>query len=177
MSSTRSSARLAAKVARDLSKKVDEVTTTKVLPTRKRAIDEESNGAGATKKARAKAAATSSHPPTGPVPEIPTDTDVDTLVPAVLTFSFKAAKEHLIGVDRRFEAIFNKLSCKPYENLEQFEKPEILTLIHEHRGQQISWLAARSITHKFKRLYDPTLPEKSGEIPSVRYQCLLTHLN
>lgn len=120
MSSTRSSARLAAKVARDLSKEVDEVTTTKVLPTRKRAIDGESNGAGATKKARAKAAATSSHPPTGPVPEIPTDPDVDTLVPAVLTFSLKAAKEHLIGVDRRFEAIFNKLSCKPYENLEQF---------------------------------------------------------
>jgi len=27
-------------------------------------------------------------------------------------------------------------------------------------GQQISWLAARSITHKFIRLYDPTLPER-----------------
>lgn len=31
------------------------------------------------------------------------------------------------------------------------------------RGQQISWLAARSITHKFRRLYDPTLPEKPDE--------------
>lgn len=27
-------------------------------------------------------------------------------------------------------------------------------------GQQISWMAARSITHKFIRLYDPSLPEK-----------------
>jgi hypothetical protein len=28
------------------------------------------------------------------------------------------------------------------------------------RGQQISWLAARSINHKFVRMYDPSLPEK-----------------
>lgn len=27
------------------------------------------------------------------------------------------------------------------------------------RGQQISWLAARSITHKFIRLYDQSIPE------------------
>jgi len=28
------------------------------------------------------------------------------------------------------------------------------------RGQQISWLAARSIVHRFIRLYDASLPEK-----------------
>lgn len=28
------------------------------------------------------------------------------------------------------------------------------------RGQQISWLAARSITHRFIRLFDESLPEK-----------------
>ncbi|XP_006461078.1 hypothetical protein AGABI2DRAFT_150872 [Agaricus bisporus var. bisporus H97] len=96
--------------------------------------------------------------------EHPTDQDADALVPAVLTFSLKDAKEHLIGVDHRFEAIFNKLPCKPYENLEQFH-PFQLNQFCELRGQQISWLAARSIIHKFKRLYDPTLPEKPGDDP------------
>jgi DNA-3-methyladenine glycosylase II len=119
MSTTRSSARLAAKVTRDLSKKVEEVST-KALPTRKRAIEGESNDADGRKKTRVKAAASSNPPPTGQVTEHSTNADVDTLVPAVLTFSLKTAKEHLIGVDRRFEAIFNKLACKPYENLEQF---------------------------------------------------------
>lgn len=38
---------------------------------------------------------------------------------------------------------------------------------NDFRGQQISWLAARSIIHKFKRLYDPTLPEKPGNTPYV----------
>ena len=35
-------------------------------------------------------------------------------------------------------------------------------------GQQISWLAARSINHRFLRLYDPTLPERPGD-----YSCVL----
>ena len=35
------------------------------------------------------------------------------------------------------------------------------------RGQQISWMAAKSITHRFKRLYDPTLPEKPGQVAYV----------
>jgi len=37
----------------------------------------------------------------------------------------------------------------------------------QFRGQQISWMAAKSITHKFKRLYDPTLPEKPGQVAYV----------
>jgi DNA-3-methyladenine glycosylase II len=37
-------------------------------------------------------------------------------------------------------------------------------LITSILGQQISWLAARSITHKFIRLYDPSLPEKVPDI-------------
>jgi hypothetical protein len=31
------------------------------------------------------------------------------------------------------------------------------------RGQQISWLAARSITHRFVRLFNPSLPEKPAD--------------
>ena len=31
------------------------------------------------------------------------------------------------------------------------------------RGQQISWLAARSITHKFIRLFDPSVAENPDD--------------
>lgn len=40
-------------------------------------------------------------------------------VPAVLTFNFDDAKEHLIQVDSRFEDLFSKMPCKPFEHLEQ----------------------------------------------------------
>lgn len=39
------------------------------------------------------------------------------------------------------------------------------TLVTSILGQQISWLAARSITHRFIRLYDPSLPEKVADMP------------
>lgn len=50
----------------------------------------------------------------------PGEEDTDAVVPAVLTFSLDEAKQHLISVDHRFEDLFNKLACKPYENLERF---------------------------------------------------------
>lgn len=37
------------------------------------------------------------------------------------------------------------------------------------RGQQISWLAARSITYKFIRLFDPSIPEKPTDYDSHGY--------
>lgn len=40
-------------------------------------------------------------------------------VPAVLTFDFELAKKHLIAVDHRFENIFDKMRCKPFEELER----------------------------------------------------------
>ncbi|CAE6356645.1 unnamed protein product [Rhizoctonia solani] len=40
------------------------------------------------------------------------------LIPAVLTFSFERAKEHLIKADGRFEKIFGELPCRPFEHLE-----------------------------------------------------------
>ncbi len=40
-------------------------------------------------------------------------------VPAVLTFDFELAKKHLIAVDHRFEDIFDKMRCKPFEQLER----------------------------------------------------------
>ncbi|KAG6842093.1 hypothetical protein C0991_002747 [Blastosporella zonata] len=73
------------------------------------------------------------------------------MVPAVLTFSFEEGKKHLISVDHRFQDLFSKMQCKPYEHLET---------VHPFRGQQISWLAARSVNHKFVRLFDSSIPEK-----------------
>lgn len=43
------------------------------------------------------------------------------LVPAELSFSFEKAKRHLIKADPRFGEVFNRLPCKPYEHLEQFD--------------------------------------------------------
>jgi DNA-3-methyladenine glycosylase II len=40
------------------------------------------------------------------------------MVPAVLTFSFEEAKQRLINVDHRFEDLFSKMPCKPFEHLE-----------------------------------------------------------
>ena len=42
-----------------------------------------------------------------------------TLVPAVLPFDFQEAKRHLIEVDHRFEDLFQRMACKPFEHLEQ----------------------------------------------------------
>ncbi|EPT04909.1 hypothetical protein FOMPIDRAFT_85468 [Fomitopsis schrenkii] len=83
--------------------------------------------------------------------------DAPALVPAVLTFSFEDAKQHLIATDPRFEDVFRRLRCKPFEHLERIDP--FRTLVNSIMGQQISWLAARSITHKFVRLFDPSLPE------------------
>ncbi|KAF8070182.1 DNA glycosylase [Lyophyllum atratum] len=80
------------------------------------------------------------------------------LLPAVLTFSFEDAKNHLISVDHRFEDLFGKMPCKPYEHLERVHP--FRALVSSIVGQQISWLAARSVNHKFVRMYDLSLPEK-----------------
>ncbi|OSD06705.1 DNA glycosylase [Trametes coccinea BRFM310] len=79
------------------------------------------------------------------------------LVPAVLTFSFEEAKRHLISVDPRFEDVFRRVKCRPFEHLER---------VDPFRGQQISWKAAAAITHKFVRLFDPSIPESLAESKS-----------
>lgn len=43
------------------------------------------------------------------------------LVPAVLTFSLEEGKQHLIHVDHRFEEIFRRLACRPFEHLERLD--------------------------------------------------------
>ncbi|KAF8513023.1 DNA glycosylase [Hysterangium stoloniferum] len=86
------------------------------------------------------------------------------LLPATLTFSFDAAKQHLIKSDSRFADMFEKIPCRPFEHLERVDP--FRTLVTSILGQQISWLAARSITHRFIRLYHPDLPEKVAPVGS-----------
>ena len=43
------------------------------------------------------------------------------LVPATLTFSFEDAKKHLIAADHRFEGVFSRMKCRPFEHLEQVD--------------------------------------------------------
>lgn len=88
----------------------------------------------------------------------PEELNADPILPAVLSFSFKEAKAHLISADARFEELFTKMSCKPYDVLEVVHPFRSLT--NSILGQQISWMAARSIQHRFLRLYKPELPEK-----------------
>lgn len=83
------------------------------------------------------------------------------LIPARLSFSFEDAKQHLISADPRFEDVFGKLKCTPFEVLEQVHP--FRSLATSIIAQQISWKAARSINHKFKRLYDPSLPENVAD--------------
>ncbi|KAL6310439.1 DNA glycosylase [Sparassis latifolia] len=87
--------------------------------------------------------------------------DAPVFVPAVLTFSFEDAKQHLIAADRRFADVFARLKCRPFEHLERVDP--FSTLADSILGQQISWRAARSIRHRFIRLFDPSLPEKPVE--------------
>ncbi|KAI0363335.1 DNA glycosylase [Pilatotrama ljubarskyi] len=157
--------------------KQDAAPTTKARTATKRKASAES-AEPAQKKGRAtkaKPATTSSSDAksaatTGPAASrtvVPTpipNADGEELVPAVLTFSFEAAKRHLIGVDPRFEDVFRRVKCRPFEHLERVDP--FRTLAHSILGQQISWKAAASITHKFVRLFDPSIPESMAESKS-----------
>jgi hypothetical protein len=49
----------------------------------------------------------------------------------------------------------------PSYNLETSNPNENRSLCTSIIGQQVSWLAARAINHKFRRLFDRGLPEKA----------------
>lgn len=80
------------------------------------------------KKARSQADdASKMPPPLLPAPNgeilkpIPAQGGRKTLVPAKLTFDLEEAKNHLIDADARFEDIFSRMPCRPYERLEQID--------------------------------------------------------
>jgi DNA-3-methyladenine glycosylase II len=45
--------------------------------------------------------------------------DAPALLPAVLSFSFDQAKQHLINVDGRFKDVFDKMQCRPFQQLQR----------------------------------------------------------
>ncbi|KAH8990587.1 DNA glycosylase [Lactarius akahatsu] len=96
-----------------------------------------------------------------PRPLIPPSGEELAPLPAKLTFSLEDAKNHLIQADYRFEDVLSRLPCTPFESVEAIHPFQ--TLCYSILGQQISWLAARAIHHKFLRLYFPELPEKPDE--------------
>ena len=79
-----------------------------------------------------------------------------------LKFDYSQAKRHLIASDERWRSIMDKLECKPFEGEQSRNEPfnPFKSLVSSILGQQVSWLAARSIQHKFCRLWAPHLPEK-----------------
>jgi len=62
-------------------------------------------------------------PPTNNTDVEPSSASItmNSLVPAVLSFDFELAKNHLVSVDRRFQDLFLKMQCKPFEHLEQLD--------------------------------------------------------
>ncbi|KAH8085157.1 hypothetical protein HD553DRAFT_323736 [Filobasidium floriforme] len=88
----------------------------------------------------------------------PAHLDPTRVIPANLGFDFQQAKRHLIGVDPRFGKVFETLACSPFEDLESVDP--FRSLCTSIIGQQVSWVAARAINHKFRRLFDRGLPEK-----------------
>lgn len=55
------------------------------------------------------------------VPQELTTGNSTKLIPAKLSFSFAEAKAHLINADPRFSELFERLKCKPFEELEMVD--------------------------------------------------------
>lgn len=77
-------------------------------------------------------------------------------------FSLDKAREHLCTVDKRFIPLFDNTALKAYQD-NGLPLNLYRTITRSVLGQQISWLAARSISHKFIRLFHPGLPENPDE--------------
>ena len=122
---TRSATRAAALATDDTTVVATEVTVAK---TTKRKAPAKTT---ARKKARTADDADAAEPsaPAPPAPKAPTkhikpvpsSGGAHAMVPAELTFSFEEAKEHLIKADSRFEDIFDRLGCRPFEQLERVD--------------------------------------------------------
>ncbi|GAA5869349.1 hypothetical protein JCM16303_000438 [Sporobolomyces ruberrimus] len=77
-----------------------------------------------------------------------------------LKFDYEDAKRHLISTDERWSVLMNALECKPFQGEQTEPFNPFKSLVSSILGQQVSWLAARSIQHKFCRIWSPHLPEK-----------------
>ena len=94
-----------------------------------------------------------------------------------LPFDFNHARSHLCSVDRRFERLFQKIPVRCYEEALDASSSDtkdlnlFKTVTTSILGQQISWLAARSVLYKFCRLFfSDSMPEKPDFIGFPREQ-------
>ncbi|KAI9068248.1 DNA glycosylase [Trametes sanguinea] len=176
MAITRSATKSTTVGAENATSNADVRTVTASAKGKRKAADVPAEAAQKKPRTAKKTAKTAVAPPSGsksaqatPVAAVvPTplpNPDGEELVPAVLTFSFEEAKRHLINVDPRFEEVFRRVKCRPFEHLERVDP--FRTLAHSILGQQISWKAAAAITHKFVRLFDPSIPESLAESKST----------
>ena len=118
MSSMRSSARLASRKAGSATQ--PDVAVPAPASKSKRKATGTGPKAPAAKKSKATPQATEEAIPLAPI-VAPTSVagTTDVPVPAILTFNFDEAMQYLIDVDSRFEDLFDKMPCKPFEHLEQ----------------------------------------------------------
>lgn len=83
-----------------------------------------------------------------------------TLAQPRLSFSLEDARDHLCKVDARFSSLFAQMDLKAYKDLESSKELNLFRVLTTSiLGQQISWMAARSIVYKFCRLFSPHLPK------------------
>lgn len=75
-----------------------------------------------------------------------------TLLPPLLSFSLEEAKNHLETSDPRFTHFFSNIPCKPFQDPLEAIDP-FKTLVTSIIGQQVSWMAARAITKRFRELF------------------------
>lgn len=116
----------------------------------KRPVQSETTGETSTPKRRKSAAPPPTLTPTkhltNPIPYTPS------LLPPTLSFNLQTAIDHLSTHDPRFRQMFTHLPCKPfvppYTALDPFK-----TLVTSIIGQQVSSMAARAITNRFKGLF------------------------
>lgn len=115
-----------------------------------------------------KKARTTKRAPAAPAEEPPLLTREEsalctTLQQPKLPFDLDMARAFLCDKDPRFEPLFQQLDLKMYNELRDGELKELnlfRVLTTSILGQQISWLAARSINYKFCRTFAPHLDEQ-----------------
>lgn len=73
------------------------------------------------KKANADATGGEAQAPPPPAPKVDWSIESQPSLPAALNFSYEDARAHLISVDSRFEAMFEKMACRPFVELERVE--------------------------------------------------------
>ena len=92
------------------------------------------------------------------------------LLPPKLSFSYPDAVSHLCRFDPRFRKLFDTVPCKPFQEPIEAVDP-FRTLVTSIIGQQVSWMAARAITKRFREYFDvgeddfPTAAQVAKEEP------------